>query len=53
MKIPDHFYGSLETVFWVKNTKFFDEDPDPGSGIFSNWILDKHTRSATLGTRVQ
>jgi hypothetical protein len=25
----------LETVFRVKILKFFDADPDPGSGIFS------------------
>jgi hypothetical protein len=34
MNIPDHFSESLETVFRVKILKFFDADPDPGSGIF-------------------
>jgi hypothetical protein len=50
---------SLET-FWVKILKFFDTDPDPGSGIFCpliqdpGWkkfgsgILDKNPGSATL-----
>jgi hypothetical protein len=26
-----------ETIFGVKILKFFDKDPDPGSGIFLNW----------------
>jgi hypothetical protein len=36
MDIPDHFFESLETVCRTKNKipKFFDADPDPGSGIF-------------------
>jgi hypothetical protein len=34
MNIPDHLPGSLETVFVLKILKFFDADPDPGSGIF-------------------
>ncbi len=34
MNIPDHFFKSLETVFMAKQLKFFDEVPDPGSGIF-------------------
>jgi hypothetical protein len=36
MNIPDHISESLETIFWVMNIvlKFFDTDPDPGSGIF-------------------
>jgi hypothetical protein len=34
MKIPDHISESLEKLFWVKILKFFDADPDPGSGIF-------------------
>jgi hypothetical protein len=62
MNIPDHFSESLDTVFSVKNTvpKFFDADPDPGSGIFLTLnpgsvirdgkirIRDKHPGSATL-----
>jgi hypothetical protein len=32
MNIPDHIFGSFETIFWVKILKFFDTDP--GSGIF-------------------
>jgi hypothetical protein len=31
---PDHISESLETIIWVKIFKFFDADPDPGSGIF-------------------
>ncbi len=54
MNIPDHISESLETIFWVKILKFFDVDPDPGSGIFvtldpgsgiekfGSGILDKH-----------
>ncbi len=34
MNIPDHFFDSLETVFWVRILRIFDADPDPGSGIF-------------------
>jgi hypothetical protein len=29
MNIPDHFFESLQTFFWVK---IFDADADPGSG---------------------
>jgi hypothetical protein len=38
MNIPDRFSESLETVFWVKNSKilkFFDADPDSVSGMLS------------------
>ncbi len=48
MNIPDHFSESLETVFGLKNLKFFDADPgyripdhlDTGSGIRDpgSWI---------------
>jgi hypothetical protein len=31
MNIPDHISESLETIFWLKKLKFFDEDSDPGS----------------------
>jgi hypothetical protein len=34
MNIPDHFSEGLETGFRVKILKFFEADPDPGSGIF-------------------
>ncbi len=34
MNILDHFSESLETVLGVNILKFFDEDSDPGSGIF-------------------
>ncbi len=33
MNIPDYFSESLETVCGLKILKFFDADPDPGSGI--------------------
>jgi hypothetical protein len=33
ISIPDHISESLVTIFWVKKLKFFDADPDPGSGI--------------------
>jgi hypothetical protein len=33
MNIPDHFSESLETFFYGKILKFFDADPDPGSGM--------------------
>jgi hypothetical protein len=29
MNIPDHISECLETIFWVKMFKFFDEDADP------------------------
>jgi hypothetical protein len=32
MTILDHISESLETSFWAKILKFFDADPDPGSG---------------------
>ncbi len=32
MNIPDHISESLETIFGVKILKFFDADPDLGSG---------------------
>jgi hypothetical protein len=45
MKIPDHISESLETIFWVKILKFFD-DPrifltlDPGFGMEKIQIRD-------------
>jgi hypothetical protein len=38
MNIPDHFSGSLETIFWAKILKFFNADPE--SGIFLTKIRD-------------
>jgi hypothetical protein len=32
--IPYNFSESLGTVLGLKILKFFDADPDPGSGIF-------------------
>ncbi len=43
MDITDHISESLETIFWVKILKFFDADPDPGTGnLFDlvSWIRD-------------
>jgi hypothetical protein len=45
-------YGSesLETIFGLKILKFFDAEPDPGSGLDLGWnirIRDKHPGSAT------
>jgi hypothetical protein len=34
MNILYHIFESLETIFWLKILKFFDADPNPGSGIF-------------------
>jgi hypothetical protein len=60
MNIPDHISESLETIFFgLKILKFFDADPDLGSGIRSPFdpgsgiqdgkirIRDKHPGSAT------
>ncbi len=59
MNIPDHIFDSSETIFWVKILKFFDADPDPGSGnlfyprsgMKKNRIRDKHPRSVILVKR--
>jgi hypothetical protein len=32
MNIPDHISGSLETILGKKILKFFDANPDTGSG---------------------
>jgi hypothetical protein len=56
MDIPDHISETLETICWVKILKFFDADPDPGSGNLFDLgsgmekiqIRDKHPRFATL-----
>jgi hypothetical protein len=34
MNIPDHISESWKQFFGLKILKFFDADPDPGSGIF-------------------
>jgi hypothetical protein len=36
IRIPDHISESIETIFELKIRKFFDADPDQGSGIFSS-----------------
>jgi hypothetical protein len=48
MNIPDHISESLETIFLkLKILKFFDADPDPGSGIFLT--LDPGWKNSDLG----
>jgi hypothetical protein len=53
MNNPDYISESLETIFGPKILRFFDADPDPGSGIFltlyPGWKnSDKHPGSAIL-----
>ncbi len=55
-----YFRELIETIFCVKILKFFDADPDPGSGFFLTRVRDgknsdpgfgirgKHPGSATL-----
>ncbi len=57
MNNSDHISEILETVFWVKNLKFFDADPGSGlakfgagSGMGNIRIWNKHPGSATLLT---
>jgi hypothetical protein len=38
IRVPDHIYESLETIFWVKILKFFDAYP--GSGMEKIRIRD-------------
>jgi len=33
MNYPEHFSESLEKIFWVKISKFFDADPDWGGSV--------------------
>jgi hypothetical protein len=45
MNIPDYIFKSLETTFWYKILKFFDEDvdQDPGLGNLFDlgfWVWD-------------
>ncbi len=48
MNNPDHISESLETIFWVKILKFFDEDPVSVIWDGKIRIRDKHPGSATL-----
>jgi hypothetical protein len=66
MNFRDYMCESLETIFWLKIrvVKFFDVNPDPGSGIRNLFypgpgirdgrirIRDKHPGSATLLTGI-
>ncbi len=49
IRIPDHISESIEKkpIFGLKILEFFDEDPDPGSGMEKIWIRDKPPGSAT------
>jgi hypothetical protein len=47
MSNPDHISASLETIFGVIILKFFDADPDPGSGIFMT--LDPGWKKSVFG----
>jgi hypothetical protein len=47
MRIPVCFFESVETVYRDKIIKFFDADPDPGSGIIL--ILDPEWQNSDLG----
>ncbi len=40
MNNPDHIFESLETIFWVKVIKFFDEDP--GWKKFGSGMREQH-----------
>jgi hypothetical protein len=48
--IPDHISESLETIFLVKNTSFFDADADLGSEIFL--ILDPEWKNSDSGSGI-
>jgi hypothetical protein len=37
--IPDHISESLETILGLKVLKFFDADPDSGSGIRNLFLI--------------
>jgi hypothetical protein len=37
----DHISESLETIFWVKILKFFDADPESGTGNISRTTLQE------------
>jgi hypothetical protein len=58
--IPYHISQRLETIFWVKILKFFDANPDTGSGnLFDSGsgmekirIGDKHPGFVTLPARL-
>jgi hypothetical protein len=61
MNNPNNISENLETIFWVKNLKFFDADPGSGmekirirdvkkfgSGKEKIRIREKHPKSATM-----
>jgi hypothetical protein len=50
MNIPDHISESLETIFGLKILKFFDGDPDPGSGIFLTLDPDPEWKNSDPGS---
>jgi hypothetical protein len=44
----DHISDSLETIFWVKILKFFDADPESGTGKI--WI--RVEKNSDLGSGI-
>jgi hypothetical protein len=53
MNIPDHISESLETIFWLKILKFFDADPDPGSGIRNLFDHGSGSGMANFGSGIK
>jgi hypothetical protein len=53
MSISDHFSESLETVLGLKIFKFFDVDPDPGSGFFLTLDLRWNILDPGLSSRIR
>jgi hypothetical protein len=49
MNIPDHISESLKILLELKILKFFDADPDPGSGNFL--ILDPVWKQRSASVR--
>jgi hypothetical protein len=41
---PRSYFRELRLIFGLKILKFFDADPDPGSGILWSWIRDGKIR---------
>jgi hypothetical protein len=49
MNIPDLIFENLVSGFLVKILKFFDADPDPGSGMLSTLIRIRDGRKSEPG----
>jgi hypothetical protein len=52
MNIPDPYSESLKQFLGLKIFKFFDADPDLGSGIFFTWIRDPVGKYSDPGSRI-